>query len=325
MIGAPISQRNSIYWCFSFLCLSLFVYGCGGGQSQQHPTTPTTTTPPVSITVTVSPTSAAINTGQSTQFTAVVTGDNSGVTWAVNGVAGGNSTLGTIDQTGKFAAPSATPSSKVMITATSTVDTSKSASASVEIVAPATVAATANPQVALLTINSPDNSNVSVQFGPTTNYGLTTSTQPAAPATGPVSLFVAGMLANTLYHMRTVIQFGDGTQFMDADQVFTTGAHPPNQLPALTATTTPGMTPQSGVELLDLVVTTPGSTALGVAVSDLSGNVLWSYNAGLSGVGADPSSCFRMAISSSISTTRPATGSIPSCRRWTSPESSSGK
>ena len=168
-----------------------------------------------------------------------------------------------------------------MITATSTVDTSKSASASVEIVAPATVAATANPQVALLTIASPDNSNVSVQFGPTTSYGLTTWTQPAAPATGPVSLFVAGMLANTLYHMRAVIQFSDGTQFMDADQVFTTGALPPNQLPALTATTTPGMTPQSGVELLDMLTIPAGSTALGVVVSDLSGNVLWSYNPGL--------------------------------------------
>jgi arylsulfate sulfotransferase len=285
MVGAPISQRNSIYWHFSFLCLSLFVYGCGGGQSQQQPAAPT---PPVSITVTVSPSVAAINTGQSTQFTAAVTGSNSGVTWAVNGIAGGNSTLGAIDQTGKFTAPSAAPSSKVMITATSTVDTSKSASASVEIVAPATVAATANPQVALLTVASPDNSNVSVQFGPTTNYGLTTWMQPAAPATGPVSLFVAGMLANTLYHVRAVIQFSDGTQFMDADQVFTTGALPPNQLPALTATTTPGMTPQPGVELLDMLTIPTGPAPFGGVVTDLSGNVLWSYSTGLTGLVANP-------------------------------------
>jgi arylsulfate sulfotransferase len=229
-----------------------------------------------------------MNTGQSTQFTAAVTGSNSGVTWAVNGTAGGNSTLGTIDQTGKFTAPSATQSSKVMITATSTVDMTKSASATVEIVAPATVAATANPQVALLTMASPDNSNVSVQFGPTTSYGLTTWTQPAAPATGPVSLFVAGMLANTLYHMRAVIQFSDGTQFMDADQVFTTGALPPNQLPALTATTTPGMTPQSGVELLDMLTIPTGPTPFGGVVTDLSGNVLWSYSTGLTGLVANP-------------------------------------
>jgi arylsulfate sulfotransferase len=286
MIGAPISQRNSVYWCFSFLCLSLLILGCGGGQSQQQLAAPPT--PPVSITVTVSPSIAAINTGQSTQFMAVVTGDNSGVTWAVNGVAGGNSTLGIIDQTGNFTAPSATQSSKAAITATSKRDTSSSASATALIVAPATVAATANPQVALLAISPPDDSNVSVQFGTDTNYGLSTWTQPATETSGPVSLFVAGMRANTLYHMRAVIQFSDGTQFMDADRVFTTGALPPNQLPALTATTTPGMAPQSGVELLDLLATTPGSTALGVAVSDLSGNVLWSYSPSLTGVVANP-------------------------------------
>ena len=220
---------------------------------------------------------------------AVVTGDNSGVTWAVNGVAGGNSTLGTIDQTGNFTAPSTTQSSKAAITATSERDTSSSASATALIVAPATVAATPNPQVALLAISSPDDSNVSVQFGTDTNYGLSTWTQPATETSGPVSLFVAGMRANTLYHMRAVIQFSDGTQFMDADRVFTTGALPPNQLPALTATTTPGMTPQSGVELLDLLTIPPGSTPLGVVVSDLSGNVLWSYNPGLTnGVIANP-------------------------------------
>jgi arylsulfate sulfotransferase len=286
MIGAPISQRNSVYWCFSFLCLSLLILGCGGGQSQQQLAAPPT--PPVSITVTVSPSIAAMNTGQSTQFMAVVTGDNSGVSWAVNGVAGGNSTLGIIDQTGNFTAPSATQSSKAAITATSKRDTSSSASATALIVAPATVAATANPQVALLAISPPDDSNVSVQFGTDTNYGLSTWTQPATETSGPVSLFVAGMRANTLYHMRAVIQFSDGTQFMDADRVFTTGALPPNQLPALTATTTLGMAPQSGVELLDLLATTPGSTALGVAVSDLSGNVLWSYSPGLTGVVANP-------------------------------------
>jgi len=62
---------------------------------------------------------------------------------------------------------------------------------------------------------------------------------------------------------------------MDADQTFTTGAYPAAQVPALTTTTAPGMTPQSGVELLDLV---NGATAASpVAVTDLNANVLWSY------------------------------------------------
>jgi arylsulfate sulfotransferase len=92
-----------------------------------------------------------------------------------------------------------------------------------------------------------------------------------------VSVFVAGMKGNTLYHMRGVVQFSDGSQFVDADQTFTTGALPAAQLPAITATTTAGMTPQSGVELLDLA---EGATSP-LLVTDLGGNVLWSYNPGL--------------------------------------------
>ena len=62
------------------------------------------------------------------------------------------------------------------------------------------------------------------------------------------------MKQSTVYHMRGVVQFADGTQFTDTDQTFTTGAVPPTVLPPnLTVTTTPGMTPQSGVELLDMV------------------------------------------------------------------------
>ena len=42
------------------------------------------------------------------------------------------------------------------------------------------------------------------------------------------------------------------------------------------------MTPQSGVELLDLIAgTSTPSTVTPIAVTDLQGNVLWSYNSGL--------------------------------------------
>jgi arylsulfate sulfotransferase len=97
-----------------------------------------------------------------------------------------------------------------------------------------------------------------------------------------VSLFVAGMKGNTLYHMRGVVQFADGSQYMDPDMTFTTGAYPAAQVPVITATTTAGMAPQSGVELLDLVE--GNSAASPVAVTDLNGNVLWSYDPGLPGV-----------------------------------------
>ena len=66
--------------------------------------------------------------------------------------------------------------------------------------------------------------NVSVQFGLDTTYGLTTWTQPTGQFGGAVSLYVAGMKQSTIYHMRGVVQFADGTQFNDADQTFTTGS-----------------------------------------------------------------------------------------------------
>ena len=165
------------------------------------------------------------------------------------------------------------------MTGTSKDDTTKSASATVNVVAPGQVTGTANVQVASYTISPAAPGNVSVQFGPDMNYGLTTWTQPVPTGGGPVNLFVAGMKGNTLYHMRGVVQFADGTQYMDPDLTFTTGAYPAAQVPVITATTTAGMTPQSGVELLDVVGTPP--TIAPVVVTDLAGNILWSYNPGL--------------------------------------------
>ncbi len=213
-----------------------FLILLAGGCAQQPP-------PPISVAV--SPQSTAMATSQSMQFTATVTNDTTGVTWSA--------TAGTIDASGNYTAPAGPQSTIATITATSKKDMTKSASATVKVVAPGQVTATANVQVAQYTIAPPAAANVSVQFGIDTNYGLTTWTQPAPTGGGAVSLFVAGMKLNTLYHLRGVVAFGDGTQFTDADQTFTTGSLPAAQLPSITATTTPGMTPQGGVEMLDLI------------------------------------------------------------------------
>ncbi len=227
---------------------------------------------PLSVSA-VSPPHAALGTDQTTQFMAVTT-DPQGVNWTA--------TSGTIDANGNYTAPPGPQSVTAMVTATSKGDPTKSASATVNVVAPGQVAATANVQVALYTISPAAVGNVSVQFGTDTNYGLTTWTQPVPMGGGAVSLFVAGMKLNTLYHMRGVVAFSDGTQFLDADQTFSTAAGPlaAAKVPVVTATTTPGMTPQSGVELLDMVA--GSATAAPVAVADLGGNVLWTYNPGLS-------------------------------------------
>jgi arylsulfate sulfotransferase len=228
----------------------------------------------------LNPPKAAIGTGQTMQFAAA--GDPAGFTWSVAGFtnAGPGAAVpgGTIDSSGNYTAPSGAQSLLVTVTATSKTDPTKSATATVNVVAPGQFTSTNNVQVAQYTVSPAASANISVQFGLTTGYGLTTWTQPSGQFGGAVSLFVAGMKASTSYHMRGVVQFGDGTQFTDADRTFTTGTLQAAQLPILTATTTPGMTPQSGVELLDLINIGATTNRFPVGVTDLAGNVIWSYN-----------------------------------------------
>jgi hypothetical protein len=81
------------------------------------------------VTVTISPTSASVTVNTTRQFSA-----NTSVTWKVNGVTGGNSTVGTISTTGLYRAPLKVPNpATVTVSAMSTVDTTKSASAQVRV------------------------------------------------------------------------------------------------------------------------------------------------------------------------------------------------
>lgn len=253
--------------------VSLAAIGCSNSSSSNPPPPP--------ISVSVSPTPAFVGSAATIPFAAVVTNDTSGVTWSVNGTAGGNSTVGTIDANGNFTAPAVTQNASETITATSKKDSTKSASATVNIIAPGVVAATANAQVASYTITVPNGLQVLVQFGPDTNYGLNTWAVTAPSGGGAVTILVAGMRANTAYHMRAVFQSNSQTVFNDADQTFTTSTYPVANLPLISAAAATGMTPQSGVELLDLISTT-GGTKLNTVVTDLSGNVLWAYEPGTS-------------------------------------------
>ena len=135
------------------------------------------------------------------------------------------------------------------------------------------VTATNNPQVALYAMTMPMAGSMSVEFGTDTNYGLKTWSQSSDTPGATVSVFVAGMKASTTYHMRAVAKFANGTTANDVDHVFTTGAVPASMKLNATTTTTAGMTPQGGVELLNALSGTP----TGVVVTDLAGNTLWTY------------------------------------------------
>jgi len=258
-----VPVRVSLFFFASYM--AIFAFGCS-----QAP-----------VTVFVSPQAIAIDTGGTVQFTPIAT-NGSGVTWSAS--------AGTISADGVYTAPSGSQSMTVTVTAKSVVDHTKSGTAIVHVVAPGQVAATTNPQVASYTIAPAGSGNVLVQFGTSTNYGLTTWAQPIPQTGGPVGFFVAGMRGNTLYHLQGVVQFADGTQVNDVDHTFTTGSYPSANLPSLTTSTTAGMTPQSGVEVLDLFNATT-STVLTAIVTDLNGNVLWAYDPGASvpaGAGLQP-------------------------------------
>ena len=217
---------------FVVFLIAIFVVTLGSGCSSSNKP------------LTISPSSVALAPGQTVQFQLSETRKD--ITWSAGGVAGGNATVGTIDSSGNYTAPSANTSTNVMITAT--VGSHPPMSAQVVVVAPGIITPTANPQVALYTITPPDDASVTIQFGQTTNYGLRTWTQSTPTGGGTVATFVAGMLANTPYHMQATLKFSSGLTFTDADHVFTTGDPPSATLPKATGTTTPGMTPQSGVE-----------------------------------------------------------------------------
>lgn len=110
------------------LLLTLNLVGCGGNKTPQQ-----------KFSFTVSPSSANIAAEATQQFSAIVTGtSNTAVTWMVNGVTGGNPTAGTITDAGLYTAPDAATTATV--SAVLQVDSSKSASARISVLAPHRIA-----------------------------------------------------------------------------------------------------------------------------------------------------------------------------------------
>jgi arylsulfate sulfotransferase len=232
-------------------------------------------------TVTITPASAVLLTGQNVQFSATE-GNRSLVnpTWMVNGLTGGSPALGTITSSGLYTASASPSTTAVQVTVIDGISKAISNPAQVSLVSPTqfeagTVSSSNNPQVAQYTFQAPQGTSMQVQFGTTTNYGLTTWVQEAPAAGGTVTVLVAGMRANTTYHMQAIVHLPSGQQMMDTDHTFTTGDLPPALLPDITIpqAAMPGAAP--GVELLDLYGA-PQSQLVALA-TDLAGNVIWYY------------------------------------------------
>src|SRR3954453_17686781 len=71
--------------------------GNNGGNGNSTPPPPPPPPPPASS-VTLTPANIIVHAGQTVTFTAIVNGTtNQKVTWSVNGITGGNTTVGTIN------------------------------------------------------------------------------------------------------------------------------------------------------------------------------------------------------------------------------------
>jgi len=157
----------------SCLAISLFLSSCGGGTAPP---------PPPPITITVLPASANVSPGASQQFTATVTGTtNTAVTWQVNGATGGNSTVGTITNTGFYTAPGSIPNpATVTVKAVSSANTPDSGSSMV------TIASQSNSTVAVSPVA------VSLEIFTMQQFSATINGQPSTAVTWQVDGVAGG-------------------------------------------------------------------------------------------------------------------------------------
>lgn len=267
-----------------FFMLTVVVAGCGVTQGTVPPATPANPSGPAPVagsngSVTISPQYVALLPGQKVQFTAA-SSTGGAVTWLVNGAPGGSASTGTIDSAGNYTAPGGLAQS-----ANFTVEAELAASpqqnnatAVASVIDPGNVYPTANPQVMQYTMDLPAPGKVSVEFGPSTAYGRNTW-QVATPSAngGQVSVYVAGMLAQTLYHMRAQVTLTDGATLNDVDHdEYVSGLPLKTGTPPVTSpvTISGSGTPQSGIEMWNTILPQGDTQAF---ATDLQGNVLWTY------------------------------------------------
>ena len=128
----------------ALLAKAAWTLGCTAGSISPSPPSQS---PPPTIAVVVNPMNISVLLGNQATFTATVTntGDTA-VSWSVNGVPGGNATLGTITSAGAYTAPLDTPSpATVQVTATSHADATKSGTATLAITSDIALSLTPNP------------------------------------------------------------------------------------------------------------------------------------------------------------------------------------
>jgi hypothetical protein len=167
--------------------------GCGGGSSGGGGTVsspgPTPTPVPQATSVAVSPNSATTSIGATQQFAAQVKGVGSfstAVTWSVNNVSGGNSSLGTISSSGLYTAPAVVPSGASVAISASSVTTPAVTGFAAENIVSGIAAITVSPTNQVMPVGQ--SQQFSVTVGGVANQSVIWSiTGPPGVSTGTIS------------------------------------------------------------------------------------------------------------------------------------------
>ena len=261
------------------------------------------TPPPPPITVNVSPASVPVLLGNPLTFAATVTNTtDKSVSWSVNGIAGGNSSVGTITAAGVYTAPADLPSPvTVQIRATSQADSTKFGTATVTITSDIALALTPNSANVELGATQAFQVSVTSSGHPDTAIRWSLSGAACSTACGtvdPAGKFTApGILPSPATATVTAQSVADPSRQVSATvnitSNFTLQLSAPVSVPAGTSAT--------------LV-----STLTPVSNSNPSAVLSWS----LSGPGCSGSSCGVLTISPQQSTSG---GSITNSATYTAP------
>src|SRR5258706_6066754 len=166
-------QLQRLVLILALLPALLALNSCGGGSSSTTPSTPT-------LTISCSATSVVVN-GTATCTQSIANLSSTLVNWEAGGVAGGNSTFGTIDTNGKYTAPQTVPTNNVVtITAIAQAQTSLTATATITIL-PATAIS------AVTCLDSTQTPSLTLKSGTSLACTATSSANTSIPVTGQVN------------------------------------------------------------------------------------------------------------------------------------------
>ena len=145
MLGTKSSSFVKFASLVFLSCAISLWSACGGGMNVGASAS-------TSNGVTVAPAGNSVRVGDTAQFSAIVTGNNNqAVTWSVNGMAGGNATVGTIDATGLYHSPAVLPKpNSVTVEAVSVADKTLNGNVSVTLQNPVPVPQKVSPDFVLV-------------------------------------------------------------------------------------------------------------------------------------------------------------------------------